>query len=158
MDEVRIWNTLRTISQLTTNINACLTGTESGLATYYQFENGIGNSTVTDLAGGDNNGILTNMSINNAWTLGVENCGCSAQMPNTPTVNINALPTVSANITSTAVCAGTSITLSGSGLPTYTWTGGITSTNTFTSRKYCVFCTWYKLSWLYIVQHRFIQM
>jgi hypothetical protein len=131
MDEVRIWNTLRTISQLTTNINACLTGTESGLATYYQFENGIGNSTVTDLAGGDNNGILTNMSINNAWTLGVENCGCSAQMPNTPTVNINALPTVSANITSTAVCAGTSITLSGSGASTYTWTGGITNANSF---------------------------
>ena len=44
----------------------------------------------------------------------------------TITVTVNSVPGVTANISSTVVCAGTSITLSGSGANTHTWSGGIT--------------------------------
>jgi len=38
IDEVRIWSTARTLSQINSNMNVSLTGTESGLVAYYQFE------------------------------------------------------------------------------------------------------------------------
>jgi hypothetical protein len=49
--------------------------------------------------------------------------GCSALSLNT-TVNVNALPTVNAGIDQ-AVCAGTSVTLSGTGTNTYSWDNGV---------------------------------
>jgi hypothetical protein len=56
------------------------------------------------------------------------------------TVTVNALPTVVANSTSSSVCMGSSVTLSGSGATSYSWSGGVTdnvpftptSTNTYT--------------------------
>lgn len=56
------------------------------------------------------------------------------------TVTVNALPTVVANVTATVVCAGSSVTFTGSGASTYVWTGGVSdgiaftpvSTNTYT--------------------------
>ncbi len=38
LDEVRVWNTLRTDTQIQNNYNSELTGSESGLAAYYPFE------------------------------------------------------------------------------------------------------------------------
>jgi hypothetical protein len=46
-------------------------------------------------------------------------------------VTVNALPTVAANPSSTTVCAGTSVTLSGQGALTYTWTGGVVDNTPF---------------------------
>jgi hypothetical protein len=122
MDELRIWNTTRTVSQLTTNVTACLTGTETGLAAYYKFEDGAGSTTLTDFAGGDNNGTLTNMAVTTAWSTGVENCGCTLQMTNTPTVTVNTIPTISAN--SATICSGASVVVAPTGAATYTITGG----------------------------------
>ncbi len=51
--------------------------------------------------------------------------GC--QNTATITITVNPLPTITANATATTVCAGVSITLSGGGAITYTWTGGVTN-------------------------------
>jgi len=56
IDEVRIWNTARTEQEITDNMNHQLTGSETGLVSYYNFNEGSG-----DIAGdsvGDNYGSL----------------------------------------------------------------------------------------------------
>ena len=40
---------------------------------------------------------------------------------------MDTLPTVTANANATTVCAGTSVTLTGGGATTYTWSGGVTN-------------------------------
>jgi len=47
----------------------------------------------------------------------------------TTTVTVNSLPLVTANPTTSTVCAGTSVTLTGSGAVSYTWTTGGTTTS-----------------------------
>lgn len=47
-------------------------------------------------------------------------------------VTVNALPTVTANTTSPAICAGDNVTLSGGGAATYVWTGVVTDNVPFT--------------------------
>ncbi|MES2285354.1 MAG: T9SS type A sorting domain-containing protein [Bacteroidota bacterium] len=49
------------------------------------------------------------------------NCSNTA----TNTINVNPLPIVTANASITAVCAGTTVTLTGGGASTYSWTGGV---------------------------------
>ncbi len=56
--------------------------------------------------------------------------GCSALSLNT-TVNVNALPTVNAGIDQ-SVCAGISVTLSGTGSDTYSWDNAVTDGVLFT--------------------------
>ncbi len=61
MDEVRIWNTFRTESEIQTNMFSTLHGDETGLVAYYRFDQGIpsGNNTspLIDFAqGGSLNG------------------------------------------------------------------------------------------------------
>lgn len=51
MDEVRIWNTVRTQSEITNHMDCKLKGDEPGLIAYYDFDQGI--------AGGDNSSIST---------------------------------------------------------------------------------------------------
>jgi hypothetical protein len=51
MDDVRIWNTVRTQDQIRANMNVELNGTESGLVAYYTFNTGT--------AGGNNSAITT---------------------------------------------------------------------------------------------------
>ena len=48
LDEVRIWNTVRTASEISDNMNECLEGDEPGLVLYYDFESVI----ETPLGGG----------------------------------------------------------------------------------------------------------
>jgi len=47
IDEVRLWNTTRSQSEIQANMNQVLAGTESGLVAYYDFENDV-DSTVID--------------------------------------------------------------------------------------------------------------
>lgn len=72
IDEFRIWNTIRTDAEILNTYDKCLTGTENGLVTLWQFEEGTGN-TVTDLSGNGYNGTLTNMDGTTAWVTGY-NC------------------------------------------------------------------------------------
>ncbi len=61
IDEVRIWNTTRTQSELMANMNKELSGSETGLVNYYKMTNGSGTS-LTDNKGSStgtlNNGIV----------------------------------------------------------------------------------------------------
>lgn len=67
IDEVRIWNTAKTIEQLNGSKNCELQGTEPGLLAYYKFNQGIdlaNNSAVTTLnATTGPNGTLTNFAL-----------------------------------------------------------------------------------------------
>ncbi len=74
MDDVRIWDDVRTADEIRDNYNACLNGTESGLAAFYDFEDGAGSDTAADLTGNGNDGALINMDVDDAWVEGV-NCG-----------------------------------------------------------------------------------
>ena len=52
IDEVKIWNTVRTDSEVSTNYSTQLVGNETGLTAYYKFDQGIGsgnNTTITSL-------------------------------------------------------------------------------------------------------------
>ncbi|MFK7951947.1 MAG: LamG domain-containing protein [Ekhidna sp.] len=63
MDELRIWNTERSITDITDNMFSSLLGTETGLVAYYNFDEGTG-STLTDLTSNSHNGTLTNFPTN----------------------------------------------------------------------------------------------
>jgi len=58
VDEVRIWNTARTQSDITANMNNELTGNESGLVAYYKMSNGSG-TTLSDDSGNNHNGTIS---------------------------------------------------------------------------------------------------
>jgi hypothetical protein len=68
IDQVRVWNTVRTDAEILNTYNKCLTGTENGLVMLWQFEEGAG-LTVTDISGNGNNGTLQNMTDAN-WVSG----------------------------------------------------------------------------------------
>lgn len=76
MDELRIWNYARCANAIQSQMNCELTGNESGLIAYYNFNNGIAgadNSGITllvDQAGQDNNGTLnyfTSQGLSSNW-------------------------------------------------------------------------------------------
>lgn len=108
IDEARVWSVAKTQSEIQASMNSCLTGSETGLAAYYQFEDGAGSSTLTDISPNGNNGTLQNMDVNTAWGLGTAICAtCNLEMSQTVsvtfgsavdgTVNNTLSPTLSAN-------------------------------------------------------------
>ncbi|MBT5419455.1 MAG: HYR domain-containing protein, partial [Candidatus Cloacimonetes bacterium] len=66
IDDVRIWNTVRSDAEIAANMYECLSGNEPGLKILFKMEDSPGSSIVTDQAG-NNNGILTNMNTTSAW-------------------------------------------------------------------------------------------
>ncbi len=100
--------------------------------------NGSGASTYS-WNNGVNNGIAFTINSSQSYTVtGTDANGCS----NTDQVDItvHALPNVSGGIDQT-VCAGTSITLTGSGASTYSWNNGVTNGASFvpgSSQNYTV--------------------
>lgn len=70
IDEVRIWNFAATACDIQNFMNSKLTGSETGLENYYNFDHGIagannaGITTLTDYGPGGNNGTLTNFALN----------------------------------------------------------------------------------------------
>lgn len=86
IDELRIWNTARTQTEIMDNMNECLTGTEAGLISYYQFEEGTG-TTASDQTANGNDATLTG---NTDWTSGSTVCStCNIVMTQTATVTVN---------------------------------------------------------------------
>jgi hypothetical protein len=108
IDELRIWSVVRTATQISTNKNACLTGSETGLDVYYKMNEGTG-TVLTDLAtaNGSQNGTITGTV---AW-------GVSPIDP--------VAPTVTTPITYTQGANATALTATGTSLNWYTVaTGG----------------------------------
>jgi len=89
--------------------------------------------------GGVTNGISFIPASTKTYTVtGTNGNNCTGTA--TVTVNVNPLPTITVIASSNTVCAGSSVTLTGIGATSYTWTGGVTngisfipaSTNTYT--------------------------
>jgi hypothetical protein len=66
IDEVRIWNTVKTASEIRENMAKTLAGNEAGLVAYYRFDQYDG-TTLYDLTGNGKNGTLTNMDAATDW-------------------------------------------------------------------------------------------
>lgn len=58
IDDVRIWNTVRSENEIAANLEACLIGNESGLVLYYDFEDLNTNGIVLDKTANGNNGTV----------------------------------------------------------------------------------------------------
>jgi PKD repeat protein len=76
IDEVRVWNTIRTPSEIITNSFNPISASSTGLVAYYNFDNGIadgtntGLNTLNDLTSNGNNGTLNNFGLtgsNSNW-------------------------------------------------------------------------------------------
>lgn len=66
IDEVRIWSTVRTLSQIRENFMNTLAGNESGLQAYYKMDYSDGTS-LYDITSNSRNGTLTNMDPATDW-------------------------------------------------------------------------------------------
>ena len=70
IDELRIWNDVRTVSEISTNMISELTGNESNLVGYYKFNEPDTNTVASNFAsatGASYDGLLTNMA-GTEWT------------------------------------------------------------------------------------------
>lgn len=80
LDDVRIWSTARTATEISSYMNGCLPGTTPGLLALYNFEEGSGTS-VADLTGHGYNGTLVSAPV---WTAGL---GCITLPVNFVSIN-----------------------------------------------------------------------
>lgn len=137
MDEVRIWNTERTQTEIAGNKNNCLVGNEAGLKTYFKIFENVG-STTTDAVLGSV-GTMSGMDPNTVWTLGNVDCGssvCTHEMTSLITVYVVPNPTIAVN--SGSICSGTSFTMIPNGASTYTFQGGNATVNPTATTSYTV--------------------
>ncbi len=110
-------NTLPTVTANVSDAEICagdeVTFTGSG-ATTYTWNNSVTNGTAIAPATG---GTFT--------VTGTDANGC--ENTDDVTLTINALPTVTANVTDATICPGQNVTFTGSGATTYTWNNGVTN-------------------------------
>ncbi len=66
IDEVRVWNVVRSESRIRENMHKTLEGDENGFIGYWQLNDGTGSTTAAELAG-ESNGVLHSMDPNNDW-------------------------------------------------------------------------------------------
>ena len=97
IDEVRVWNIVRTATEINASMNIELTGNESGLISYYNFNQGVagGNNTsittLTDNTNNGNDGTLSGFSLTGATSNWIEGAfsGCPREMTQTVSVTVN---------------------------------------------------------------------
>src|SRR3989338_4417177 len=137
IDHVAIWNSALSSGTISSNVNSCLSGSESNLVAYFKFNEGTG-TIVTDLSPTAINGALVNMTAPACWISGsVTECAtaCQLEMGNTVTINVTAIPaqpTISAS-GSTTLCSGGSVTLTSSAGTSYLWSTGETTASIIVS-------------------------
>lgn len=98
MDEVRVWNTARTVAELKNNMRKEISNSSTGLVAYYKFNSASG-STLTDGTSNSLNGTLTNFAL-------------SGSTSNWVASGAGFAPTIS-SISSTSGTVGSSITITG---------------------------------------------
>jgi|GEM_PF-870881 len=134
IDEVRIWNVARTQAEIQSKMYHTLAGNESGLITYYNFDQAIGSTTLPDLTVNARNGSLVGAP---TWTAATWNYG----FPYVTTGTASAIHGTTASVGGTLVDPGVS-TVTASGIcyatttsPTIPCTndGATTATTAFTS-------------------------
>lgn len=92
--------------------------TASTGATYQWFMNGTPVSGATSVSY-----TATTVGVYNVWVSNGSGCGDSSATG--VTISISTPPVVAANATATEICAGSNVTLTGSGATTYAWSGGV---------------------------------
>jgi len=91
VDEIRIWNKVRTSAEIKSSMCTELTGTESGLVAYYQFNQGVANgenttiNTLNDKTSNHFDGTLHNFGLNATATSNWVNGFVIPKVPGTPT-------------------------------------------------------------------------
>jgi hypothetical protein len=88
LDEIRIWNSVKTNADIVSNMNTCVDPTSNGLVSYYSLDEASG-TVAKDLVKG-NNGTLINMD-DADWVSGKINCNnatCGVQMNAEIEINI----------------------------------------------------------------------
>jgi gliding motility-associated-like protein len=111
-DEVRIWNRVRTASEIAADYNQCLTGNETNLLMYYRC-NQLSGSIVTDATTNGINGSFVNSTSWSSQQPSVSGLACTS--------GINLLTS-----SSPTICAGSNATLTATGATTYTWANAAT--------------------------------
>lgn len=119
MDELRIWNTVRTQTEIQDNRYDCLVGNEAGLVAYYKYEDGTGSTSAYDETGNGYDGTLVNMDPATDWVTGNADIWCptcEAELAQMVTVTINPIADQTVNTADfSKVCvADTSIELASS--------------------------------------------
>ena len=113
LDNVRIWQTARTASQIATYKDSVSTGSETGLLAYYDFNQGIPagtNSSVTSLIDRTTAGTFTGTLNNFALS------GASSNWVESPIVGENKLTSVTESVCLGSTGTNISIVISGSSL------------------------------------------
>lgn len=131
IDETRIWNRALSQCEIAQHMNCELTGTEDGLAAYYQYNQGLSGSAnpaetqLLDAGTNAANGTLKNFGLSSTtsnWASGIVTPGVACQ-PFTA-------PLATAASEQSAVPVGGTIRLFATGIGTFKWVGpnGFTST------------------------------
>ncbi|MFT4601578.1 MAG: hypothetical protein ACI857_001761, partial [Arenicella sp.] len=90
VDDVRIWNDVRTQVEIAAEMNNCLDGTEANLVGYWKLDEGTGSATVSDETGNALDGTLMLMNPAVDWGVGNITCtGCQLEMTDMLTITIN---------------------------------------------------------------------
>lgn len=110
-DEVRIWNRVRTASEIAADYNQCLVGNENGLFMYYRC-NQLSGSTVSDVTSNSNNGSFVNSTSWSSQQPSVSGLACTS--------GVNLLTS-----SSPTICAGSNATLTATGATSYTWANAV---------------------------------
>lgn len=123
LDEIRVWNTLRTQTEIQNNLTSCLSAGEAGLVALYKLNDGIGSNTAADASINGNTGLLNNMNPSTSWNSGAPNLSfcplCESQLSSNVTITINPISDQSVSITDTTLCptnSGTTVTTASSEL------------------------------------------
>lgn len=143
IDEIRIWNVARSQFEIQSAMNSSLSGTESGLVAYYNFNSGFGGSTVYDLTPNGNDLTLMNMEIATDWLPGNDAVAPVADLSSLSDINAECEVTALTPPTATDNCAGVidgvhdatlPITTFGTTLVTWTYDDGNGNTSTQTQQ------------------------
>lgn len=109
IDEVRLWNDVRTPSEISTNYNIALGGSEAGLVAYYKFNDGTANvsnsgiTTADDATSNNLNGTITNFALSGTSSNFVSGVSLVTPIP---------VPTITSFSPSSGI-VGSSITITG---------------------------------------------
>ena len=116
------------VNSLTTNLTPTATSICNGISTTLSITTNALSYTWTP-----NNVSTASISITPTATTiyTITASGNNCTYPQTVAVNVNPIPTVTANVSNSVICAGFTTALSGSGASTYTWTGGVTNSVPF---------------------------
>ncbi len=104
IDELRVWNDVRTQAEIKANMHTELSGSESNLVAYYNFNEGTG-TTVSDKGNNSNNGTMANMTIDDwvsnslfaqNYSLDLDGSNDYLQITDDNAIDINSSITISA--------------------------------------------------------------